>query len=208
MTYVVRISTTAANVRPDFPAYYPRQHWAIEALLNSPEFEKLRWTSLQPNTFTTMALAPALELIKQHRQGGKQDTLALIADENARVGYVHPDDVGRFAAALLCLEDYSAHNKAKYVLDGPEDITGKQIVELVEQYIGTQVKNVRYRDTTFIDAWAASVKENNSLVLSIKHAPVTAWKGECSVTTTSKEVRQLAAPQISPAEWLKSALEL
>ena len=37
--YVVRISTTAANVRPDCPAYYTRQHWAIETLLDSPEFK-------------------------------------------------------------------------------------------------------------------------------------------------------------------------
>lgn len=36
--YVVRISTTAANVRPDCPAYYPRTHWVIEALLSSPAF--------------------------------------------------------------------------------------------------------------------------------------------------------------------------
>ena len=31
--YVVGISTTDANVRPDCDAYYPRTHWAIEAML-------------------------------------------------------------------------------------------------------------------------------------------------------------------------------
>lgn len=207
MKYVVRISTTAANVHPDYPAYYPRQHWAIEALLSSPEFERLQWTSLQPNTFTTMALGPALEHIKQYRKDGKQDTLVLMPDEDARVGYVHPDDVGRFAAVLLSQEDYSSHNKAKYVLNGPEDITGKQIVKLVEQYMGTQVENVKFRDMSFIDSAAASVKENKSLILSIKYAPVTAWEGKCSVATTSKEVMDLAAPLITPAGWLKNALE-
>lgn len=207
MKYVVRISTTAANVHPDFPAYYPRQHWAIEAMLSSPEFEKLQWTSLQPNIFTTMALAPAVEFIKQYRRDGKQSTLRLIADRDAPVGCVHPDEVGRFAAALLSQEDYSVHNKAKYVLNGPEDITGKQIVKLVEQSIGTPVEDVKFRDMTFIDTWAASVKENKSLILSIKHAAVTAWNGECSTATTSKEVKELAAPQITPAGWLKTALE-
>ncbi|KAL4909349.1 hypothetical protein BDW74DRAFT_174550 [Aspergillus multicolor] len=39
--YVVRISTTAPNVRPDSEAYYSRQHWAIETLLGSPEFSAL-----------------------------------------------------------------------------------------------------------------------------------------------------------------------
>ncbi|KFY35666.1 hypothetical protein V494_05706 [Pseudogymnoascus sp. VKM F-4513 (FW-928)] len=205
--YVVRISTTAANVHPDYPAYYPRQHWAVEALLSSPEFEKLQWTSLQPNIFTTMALGPALELIKQYRKDGKQDTLVLMADEDAPVGYVHPDDVGRFAAVLLSQKDHSVHNKARYVLNGPEDITGKQIVKLIEQHIGAQVKNVKFRDLSFIDSWAASVKENKSLILSIKHAPVTSWEGKCSVATTSREFKELAAPQITAAGWLKSALE-
>ncbi|ESZ90924.1 NmrA-like family protein [Sclerotinia borealis F-4128] len=204
--YVVRISTTAANVHPDYPAYYPRQHWAIEALLSSPEFEKLQWTSLQPNVFTTMVLGPAIEFIKQYRKDGKQGTLALMADEDARLGCVHPDDVGRFAAVLLSQEDHSVHNKAKYVLNGPEDITGKQIVKLVEQHIGTPIKNVIFRDVSFIDTWADSVEENKSLILSIKTAPVTAWEGKCSIATTSKEVNELAAPQIAPAEWLKSAL--
>jgi len=205
--YVVRISTTAANVRPDFPAYYPRQHWAIEALLGSPEFEKLQWTSLQPNVFTTMALGPAVEFIKQYRKDGKQSTLLLMPDEDALLGCVHPDDVGRFAAVLLSQEDHSVHNKAKYVLNGPEDITGKQIVRLVEQNIGTQVDNVKFRDMSFIDSWAASVEENKSLILSIKYAPVTSWAGKCSTATTSKVVKELAAPEITPAGWLKTALE-
>lgn len=39
--YVVRISITAANVRPDCGTFYPRAHWAIEALLSSAEFNNL-----------------------------------------------------------------------------------------------------------------------------------------------------------------------
>lgn len=203
----MRISTTAANVRPDCPAYYPRQHWAIEALLNSPEFKTLQWTSLQANTFIPFALGPVLEFIKQYRKDGKQETLALMADDDAPVGYVHPDDVGRFAAVLLCQEDFSVHNKAKYILNGPVDITGKEIIKLVEQIIGTQVKNVKFRDTSLADFLAASSKENKGLILSCKSMPVTAWEGKCSVATTSKEVKELAAPKITPSGWLKSALE-
>ncbi|GKU12648.1 unnamed protein product [Fusarium langsethiae] len=56
LEYVVRISTTALNVRPDCPAYYPRTHWAIESLLGSDEFSNLKWTSLQPNMFIKFAL--------------------------------------------------------------------------------------------------------------------------------------------------------
>jgi nucleoside-diphosphate-sugar epimerase len=203
----VRISTTAANVHPDYPTYYPRQHWAIEALLSSPEFEKLQWTSLQPNIFTTMALAPALEFIEQYRKGSTQSTLLLLADEDAPVAVIHPDDIGRFAAVLLSLEDHSVHHKAKYVLNGPEDINGKQIVKLVEQYIGTSVEKVKFRDVSFIDSWADSAKENKPLILSIKLAPVTGWDGKCSTATSSKEFLELAPPQITPAGWLESSLE-
>ncbi|KAH7374068.1 nmrA-like family protein-like protein [Cadophora sp. MPI-SDFR-AT-0126] len=205
--YVVRISTTAANVHPNFPAYYARQHWAVEALLSSPEFQKLQWTSLQPNVFTSMALGPALEYIKQYRKDGKMSTLLLTSDANAPLGCIHSEEVGRFAAVLLAQEDHSVHNKKKYELNGPEDISGNQIVKLVEQYIGTKVKDVKFRDMTFVDQWAGSVKENKSLILSIKYAALTGWEGKCSTATTSKEFLELAPPQISPAKWLKYALE-
>ncbi|TGO44370.1 hypothetical protein BCON_0535g00010 [Botryotinia convoluta] len=205
--YVVRISTTAANVRTNSPVYYPRQHWAVEALLSSHEFEKLQWTSLQPNVFTSFVLGPALEFIKQYRKDGKQNTLLLMPDGDAPLGCIHSDEVGRFAAVLLAQEDHSIHNKKKYELNGPVDINGKQIVKLVEEYIGTEVKNFKFRDMTFVDAWADSAKANKSLILSIKGAPNTGWEGKCSTATTCKEFLELSPPKITPAMWLKSALE-
>lgn len=205
--YVVRISTTAANVRPDCPAYYPRNHWAIEALLSSPEFEALRWTSLQPNVFTQYYLAPAAELIKNFRKTGKQDTLRIMASEDAPVGIIDANEVGVFAAHLLATDDVMPHNKAKYVLNGPEDITGRQIITMIEEYIGTKVDDVCFKDLSFLDHQAAQNQESKNLILSIKHAPVTAWEGKCRADTTSKEVLQLAAPKRTPAEALKTMVE-
>ena len=203
----MRISTTAANVRPDYQAYYPRQHWAVEALLGSPEFEELQWTSLQPNVFFSFALGPVVEFVKNYRKTGKQDTLRLMLDKDALVGVIDADDIGRFAAALLSQDDHSVHNKRKYVLNGPEDITGQQAVKLAEQYLGTPVEDVVFRDLSFLDSWAASIKENKTHILSIKYAPVTAWEGKCSAATTSKEVKELAAPQTTAAKWLENALK-
>lgn len=203
----MRISTTAANVHPNFPVYYPRQHWAVEALLSSPEFENLKWTSLQPNVFHSFALGPALEFVKQYRKDGKQNTLRLMADGDAPLGCIHSDEIGRFAAVLLAQEDHSIHNKKKYELNGPVDINGKQIVKLVEQYIGTEVKDVKFRDMTFVDTWADSVEAHKTLIRSIKGAPTTGWEGKCSTATTSKEFLELSPPKITPAMWLKSALE-
>ncbi|KAK6596458.1 hypothetical protein QC760_006113 [Botrytis cinerea] len=205
--YVVRISTTAANVHPNSPVYYPRQHWAIETLLSSHEFEKLQWTSLQPNVFTGFVLGPALEFIKQYRKDGKQNKLLLMPDADAPLACIDPDEVGRFAAVLLAQEDYSIHNKKKYELNGPVNINGKQIIKLVEQNIGMEVKDFKFRDMTFIDAWADSVKDHKSHILSIKGAPQTGWEGKCSTATTSKEFLELSPPKITPEMWLKSALE-
>jgi uncharacterized protein YbjT (DUF2867 family) len=201
--YVVRISTTAANVKPDFQCYYPRQHWAIEQMLSSPEFEKLQWSSLQPNVFFAY-IGNAVEFVKNFRKDGKQGTLGLLLDEKAPVGVVDADDVGRFAAALLSAEDHSIHNKKKYVLNGPEDITGRGIVELVEKEIGAKVENVKFKDLGFLDQLAASSPEPH-LMYSIRAAPVTGWNGQCTIATTSKEVYELAPPQVTAAEWFQNA---
>ncbi|KAJ5615078.1 hypothetical protein N7537_000192 [Penicillium hordei] len=209
--YVVRISTTAVNVRPDSPAYYTRTHWAIEALLSSPEFTNLQWTSLQPNTFSAFYLASTVEFIKQYRKTGKQGDLKLIASKDAPVGVIDSSEVGVFAAHLLSQEDPFVHNKAKYVLNGPEDVTGQQTVDLVEQYIGTKVEKVTYQDTSFLDQiWEyqyAATNQSKNVIYSVKHALVTAWEGKCSVSTTSKTVLEIAAPKITLAETLKGLLE-
>lgn len=209
--YVVRISTTAANVRPDCPAYYPRQHWAIETLLGSPEFNNLQWTSLQPNIFSPLIMSPAADLIKNYRKTGEQNSLHLMLSEDAPVGIIDPDEVGVIAAYLLSQEDISVHNKAKYILNGPEDITGKQIVSMIEKHIGAPVKDISYKDVSFIDMLYehqyAATKQSKNVIYSIKRAPETAWDGKCSASTTSKEILDLAAPKRTPADVLKSLLE-
>lgn len=209
--YVVRISTTAANVRPDCPAYYTRQHWAIETLLGSPEFNNMKWTSLQPNIFSPLIMSPAAELIKKYRKTGEQDTLRLILSKDAPVGIIDPDEVGVIAAHLLSQNDTSVHNKAKYVLNGPADITGKQIVDMIEQHIGAPVKDVSYKDVSFIDMLYehqyAPAKQSKNVIYTIKRAPETAWEGKCSTSTTSEEILELAAPKRSPADTLKTLLE-
>ena len=210
--YVVRISTTAANVRPDCDAYYPRAHWAIEALLSSPEFSNLQWTSLQANIFSPFYLSTAAEFIKRYRKTGTQDTLKLMAAKNAPVGIVDPDEVGRFAAFLLSQDDTTVHNKAKYVLNGPEDITGSQIVNMVEQHTGTKVQHISYEDMSFVDSFlepgSLGAQQSKNVILSMKYALMTAWEGKCTASTTSKEVLQLAAPKRTPADTLMALLEV
>lgn len=205
--YVVRISTTANNVRPDNPAYYPRQHWAIENLLGTPAFQSLQWSSLQPNVFGTLYLGTAAALVKKYRSTGQLDTLRLMGSEDSPVGIVDSDDVGTFAAHLLVEEDPSRHNKALYVLNGPQDISGRQIVKMVEDHIDTQVTDVCYKDLSLVDQMAAASQESENLILSIKHAMETVWAGECTASTTSKEVLEIAAPKSTPLDMFKVLLE-
>ena len=206
--YVVRISTTAANVKPDCDAYYPRTHWAIENMLQSPAFEELQWTSLQPNVFTNFWMGPAAELIKSVRSGKKQDTLRLMANPDTPVGIIDPYEVGVFAAHLLLQEDVSQHSKAKYTLNGPEDITGNEVVKMVEDHIGVKVENVSFKDLSFLeDMVQAAPQGSRNVIMSIRHAPKTAWAGLCKAETTSKEVLALAAPRNTPVDALAALLQ-
>ncbi|OSS44005.1 hypothetical protein B5807_11378 [Epicoccum nigrum] len=206
--YVVRISTTAANVRPDCDAYYPRAHWAIENMLQSPAFEELQWTSLQPNVFAAFWMGPAAELIKSVRSGKKQDTLRLMANPDTPVGIIDAYEVGILAAHLLLQEDVSKHSKARYTLNGPEDITGNEIVKMVEDHIGVKVEDVSFKDLSFLEYMVqAAPQESRNVIMSIRHAPEIAWAGLCKAETTSKEVLDLAAPRNTPADALVALLQ-
>ncbi|RAL15204.1 NmrA-like family protein [Aspergillus homomorphus CBS 101889] len=210
--YVVRISTNAPNVRPDFGAGYARTHWAIETLLASPPFRPLQWTSLQPNAFAPLYLGTAVEFIKRFRETGEQGTLRLMASEDAPVGFIDPDEIGLLAARLLGLEDPSVHDRARYVVNGPVDVTGRQIVEMVEREIGVKVVDVRYKDISFVDALVdtrspAGERQAERLEWSITHALQALWEGKLAAGTVSKEVLELAAPKRTPAEVLKAMLD-
>ena len=102
----MRISTSAAFVRPDATAYYQRAHWALEALLAAPEFKNLQWTSLQPNIFGSYFLSPAADFIKEYRKTGRADTmLKMMAAKDGAEGIIDADEVGVLAAHLLVQED-------------------------------------------------------------------------------------------------------
>ncbi|KAL2802389.1 hypothetical protein BJX63DRAFT_415161 [Aspergillus granulosus] len=209
--YVVRISTTAANVRPDSKAYYARTHWAIEALLSTPEFGAMKWTSLQANLFSQFALAPAAAFIQNYRKSGVQGRLSLIVSKDAPVGLIDGNEVGVFAAHLLAQDNIAVHHKARYVLNGPEDYTGAKIVEMVEQYTGTKVKDVGYEEmAAFIESYYeqnfARTGESKNVIMTMRHSMETGWAGKCTVSTTSNEVLEISAPKRTPADVLRTML--
>ncbi|KAE8368451.1 NmrA-like family protein [Aspergillus caelatus] len=211
LEYVVRISTTAANVRPDCKAYYPRSHWAIEALLSSPEFNSLMWTSLQPNLYLQWGLAPAVDFIKKYRESRVQGRLSFTISKDTPMGLIDSNEIGIFAAHLLAQENPARHNKAKYVLNGPEDLTGAQVVEMVEQRTGIKVKDVGYEELLALaqasyEKVYANTGESKNVIMTGRHALETLWEGKCRASTTSKEVLEIAAPKRTPTDVLRAML--
>ncbi|VUC26084.1 unnamed protein product [Clonostachys rosea] len=207
--YVVKLSTMLEFIGPANPVFYGRAHWAIENLLGQPEFEGLHWTSLRPNVFTNAYLGPVAEWIKKFRETGQQDRLDLVPAADVPVSLIDPADIGRAAAALLALEDPSPHNKACYVLRGADDVTGRDIVTLVEEEIGAKVSEVEFKSTAMIDALAAYGICPDKAIPSIKAGCDFVWAGQATSygTPTAQEILALAPPKVTAKEGLKRLLE-
>ncbi|PNP60307.1 hypothetical protein THARTR1_00331 [Trichoderma harzianum] len=206
--YVVRVSTFAEYIYPTTATHYGRTHWAIENLLSQPGFADLQWTSLQPNFFTQYWLGPSVGFIAEYKQTGKQGVLPVLSSEESPAGLIDPEDIGTFAAHLLALDDASTHNHGKYVLHGPEDVTGKDIVKLVEDCIGEKVKNVTYSaKDTYVNA-VKSMGIPDKLIPGMFTTVEALWEGKCArdYHPISKEVTALAPPKTTAAEVLKAML--
>jgi uncharacterized protein YbjT (DUF2867 family) len=209
--YVVKVSTNVKYIGPTNPVYYGRTHWAIETMLSQPEFQGLQWTSLQPNFFTRMYLASAAEWVKDYRKtGNSQATLKTNVAEDEAVAMIDPEDVGSVGSHLLALDDPAPHNGAKYVLSGPEDLTGKQLLTLVEKYAGTKVPAVEFKDVTWIDELSKSGGYPEKVLSSIRAGCIPLWQGDCSLsgTPTSAEIMKLAAPKRTPEDAFKALLDV
>lgn len=207
--YVVRVLTNVKYVGPTNPVFYGRSHWAIENLLSQPEFKSLQWTSLQPKFFTASYLASTVAWIKAYQKTGKQETLAMIPAADAAVAIIDPEDVGNIGAHLLALEDPMPHNHARYVLSGHEDVTGKRIVELVEQYLDIEVQNAEFKVTSWLGDLVKVSVYPEKVLPSILAGCEPPWQGKCSLaeTPTSKGVMELAPLKRTVVDGLKAMLE-
>lgn len=207
--YVVKLSTMLEFIGPANLVFYGRAHWAIENLLHQPEFEGLQWTSLRPNVFTNTFLGSVVEWIRKFRETGQQDRLDLVPAADVPVSLIDPADIGRVASALLALEDPTPHNKATYVLRGADDVTGRDIVAMVEEEIGTKVSNVEFKSTVMIDALGTHGIYPERAIPSIKAGCNFVWAGQCTTygTPTAKEILSLAPPEITAREGFKRLLE-
>ena len=130
-----------------------------------------------------------------------------MADENGLSAPIDSNEIGTFAAHLLLLEDSSAYHAKKYTMNGPVDITGRQIVDLVEEKIGEKVHDVSFRDMELLDAWAARDQSKAHLIMSIKRATETSWTGLSMAKDSSPEFSNLLEQRSTPSMVLERSLE-
>jgi hypothetical protein len=116
-------------------------------------------------------------------------------------------DVSVVAAKLLVENDTAKHNKAKYVLNGPESITGAQIVAMVEERIGAKVENVIFRDNSIVDELAAAAPESKHLFDTIREAADETFDSPLPTLPTSDEILDFAPPRITPDSVLDQLLK-
>ena len=206
--YIVKISTTEEDTRPASSTFYGPAHWALEQMLSQPDFESLQWTSLRPNAFAGFILAPVVQWVKDFKRTGKQEPLKLVLGADDATALIDADDIGNVGAALLALEDPTPHNKARYILRGPKDISGKGLVDLVEQHAGVKVHDVLFRDTSIIND-AVKYGYPAKLVPSMLAGLKPMWEGKATTfaTPTSRAILELAPPKIDPSDVFKTMLE-
>lgn len=162
-------------------------------------------------------LSSAARFIKGYRESGTEDVLHLMASEARSVGIVDPFEVRVFAAHLLAEGDPTLHNWAKYVLNGPEDITGRQTVSMVSitahWYVDRESElqgHVVCHSLYKLQYAATTCSQSRNAIGSINYAAETAWKGKFSAVTTSREFlpRDVCTNlKRTPADVLKSLLE-
>ena len=123
-------------------------------------------------------------------------------DEEAPVALINPQDIGEAAAKLLSLDDPSPYFRKKYNLSGPEDVTGKDIISILEQVTHQKIQ-VDYKN---LDLFKSLSKTYPESVLESRNRGVQGnlWKGLSRLenTPTSPEMLALAPPHSTVKEFI------
>jgi uncharacterized protein YbjT (DUF2867 family) len=203
--YLVKLLTDIHYLTPDNSVYYGRAHWAIENLLEQNEFKQLNWTVLRANYFVGTLVLPTIEWLKKNKTN---EPLPMLLDEESPVAIINPQDIGEAVAKLLTLEDPSTHFGKKYNLSGPEDVTAKDIVSMLEQITHEKFK-VHYKDMGLFRTLRERGGYPESVWESIECGlRENLWAGASRLanTPTSPEMLQLAPPHSTVKESIEQAL--
>ncbi|PSK33957.1 hypothetical protein B9Z65_8283 [Elsinoe australis] len=153
-----------------------------------------------------MMVAGVAAYIRTYRETVTHSAFTTLLPESVPVGLIDRIEVGAFAAHLLANEDTTPHNAKHYVLNGPEDVTGAQFVQLIEDHVGSKPQDVKFSDTSMIDYMAPQAPASAASVASIKYALQAMSQELCKGDTTSKEVLEIASPKRTAAMILEDML--
>jgi uncharacterized protein YbjT (DUF2867 family) len=202
--YLVKLSTNMHYLTPNNSVYYGRAHWAIENLLEQNKFKQLNWTVLRANYFVGTLVIPTIEWLKKNKTN---EPMPMLLDEKAPVAIINPQDIGEAVAKLLTLDDPSTHFGKKYNLSGPEDVTGKDIVSILEQ-LTHQKLQVHYKDMDMFRTLRERGGYPESIWESVECGlQENLWAGASRLanTPTSPEILSLAPPHSTVKESIEQA---
>ncbi len=193
MKYIVKLATFEGWMNVYAEPFYGRAHLAVEYFL---EHGDIPFTSLRSNMFHNY-LGVDWDSVPNTK---KFKTLL----GEASVAAIDPVDVGKAAAALLLLDDPSAHFGKKYMLTGPEDVNNRSIEEALSEVLQREVVFERSLTKEEIRQSRSSRYPEKVLdgVLSGLE-DVRQGKGDRAHTRTSPEIEALAPPTGTLKEYLR-----
>ena len=128
-----------------------------------------------------------------------------MVDKEAPVAIIDSQDIGEAAAKLLALDDPSPHFSKKYNLSGPEDVTGKDIVALLEKVANRKIQ-VDYRSITLFKALREEAGYPQNVFDSLEYGVRgNLWTpiSQLASTPTSPELLKLAPPHSTVEEFIQ-----
>jgi hypothetical protein len=105
---------------------------------------------------------------------------------DAAVAMIDPEDVGSVGAHLLALEDTTSYSNAKSVLSGLDDVTGNELVKLVEHFANAKVEKAVFKDIGFLDGLTKSDLYPEKFLPSFLAGCEPLWQGRLIGTPISK----------------------
>lgn len=211
--YLVKLSTNSPFVTPDTPMDYARSHWAVEQLLRQPEFSSMPTTILRSNVFVTSFLQSFVDTVKatyQTTNTGERPPIRALFSKDAPVAPVDPKETGAAVGALLALPDASTHYGRTYQLSGPSDVTGEEIIRLIEAKLGEKL-TVEYESMDLMNEIVNYVPKDLGTAIRLS-ATTFLWKGLCGLrnnplTQSSPELLALNIPRATVQEYIDQSFQ-
>jgi uncharacterized protein YbjT (DUF2867 family) len=191
-TYLVKLGTcdVAGYTAANSPVEYGKYHAEIIAHL---ERSSLQWTVLNPNKFMQNHMLDSRTL--------SQNQIRWPIPATAPCTLVDTRDIGELAAALLQLQERSAHVSQKYNVCGPESHTTVDLAQMYSKTLGRKITPVQVSR----EAWAKDAEEVGFpawLANAVSIAICDFWGKAKLNHSSSANVLALCPPKRTMQQWI------